>query len=104
MSHKDPAVRSAYLRDWKKRNPDKVRANAKVSRRRYVLRQYGMTIADYAALFESQTGKCKICEIKSATCIDHDHDTGRIRGLVCRSCNTKLGWFDRNRERILEYV
>ena len=36
--------------------------------------------------------------------IEHDHNTGKFRGLVCNFCNTKLAWFDKYRDTILEYI
>ena len=36
--------------------------------------------------------------------VDHDHKTMKFRGLVCHACNTKLGWFDKYRDNILNYT
>jgi hypothetical protein len=52
-------------------------------------------------LFEKQNGTCAICDIPLAlfphehfpsACVDHDHSTGKIRGLLCYSCNLVLGY------------
>lgn len=53
---------------------------------------------DYQALFDKLDGRCAICR-KTPTgrmglCVDHDHETGRVRGLLCWKCNTALGVFD----------
>lgn len=57
--------------------------------------QYGMTIATYDALLAGQNGVCAICKETCSTgnrlAVDHDHSTGRIRGLLCRRCNLFLG-------------
>ncbi len=37
-------------------------------------------------------------------CIDHDHNTGKFRGLLCQICNRQLGWFEKNQEKIIEYL
>ena len=37
-------------------------------------------------------------------CIDHDHVTGKFRGLLCQICNRQLGWFEKNQEKIIEYL
>jgi len=42
-------------------------------------------------MFEKQNGLCAICQEREAKHIDHDHITGKIRGLLCRPCNTSLG-------------
>jgi hypothetical protein len=68
------------------------------ARRRWTLKKlYGMTQADYDALLVSQDGKCAICQTDSPGGpgnkfhVDHDHATGRVRGLLCHHCNTGLG-------------
>jgi hypothetical protein len=55
-----------------------------------------MTPADYDALYLAQTGKCRGCErhqseFKKRLYVDHDHNTGAVRGLLCHSCNVILG-------------
>ena len=59
------------------------------------LRKYGITQEDYEALFERQEGKCAICrkESSKALKVDHCHETSRVRGLLCLSCNVGLGHF-----------
>lgn len=60
---------------------------------------YGITIQQYEELFTEQKGKCAICysdvndKIRSTLSVDHDHTTGRIRGLLCSKCNAGLGMF-----------
>ena len=68
----------------------------KVERREtHYLRKFGMTISDYLARFAQQNGLCAICRRPSPPgrplFVDHDHRTGRVRGLVCHRCNIVLG-------------
>lgn len=76
--------------------------------------RYGITIEELEALFQVQKGKCFICDnsfddTKRKMTIDHNHDTGNIRGLLCRKCNSALGLFGEdiaaleNSIRYLEY-
>jgi hypothetical protein len=51
-----------------------------------------MTQEEYDALLQAQEGKCKICGAPP-TAVDHDHETGEVRGLLCRACNLGLGYF-----------
>ena len=57
---------------------------------------YGITEEDYSQMFIEQQGQCGICFSSliyrdKATHIDHDHDTGEVRGLLCHGCNTAIG-------------
>lgn len=60
---------------------------------------YGITVADYDAMVEAQGNRCAICQTETITGnatywhVDHDHATGRIRGLLCHYCNLGLGSF-----------
>jgi hypothetical protein len=65
-------------------------------------RQYGITIDDYEALHDSQNGKCAICGEKEkavirgrglSLAVDHCHEKGNVRGLLCHRCNKALGEF-----------
>lgn len=55
---------------------------------------YGMTLEDWENLYDAQKGCCAICKRnpdKKRLSVDHDHATGKIRGLLCRSCNWLIG-------------
>ena len=57
-----------------------------------LLRKYGITIADRDAMIANQGGKCNICQCDNKDLvIDHCHTTGKVRGLLCQSCNVFLG-------------
>ena len=60
--------------------------------------RYGIEVGFYDLLLRMQKGKCAICgyvpsSIEKALCLDHDHKTHKIRGLLCLFCNTALGKF-----------
>jgi|SRR5665647_1797311 len=72
------------------------------------LRLYGITQEQYDLLFIEQYGRCAICGTKAenlsrALVIDHDHATGKVRGLLCDVCNSGLGFFKDSRF-ILKYA
>ena len=62
--------------------------------------KYGLTKEDYLALFEEQGNCCAICGIneididgeRDSLCVDHDHETKQVRGLLCDKCNRMLGY------------
>jgi Recombination endonuclease VII len=61
----------------------------------------------YPELFEAQGGVCAICGKppgERALHVDHDHETGQVRGLLCYSCNTKLGWLELRWDDIMRYI
>lgn len=61
--------------------------------------QYGITETDYNTLFDKQGGVCAICkqpETQGTLPIDHNHKTGKIRGLLCHKCNRAIGSLQEN--------
>lgn len=59
--------------------------------------KYGLTVAQYQALLSSQDGKCAICAVSLVKpCVDHNHKTGAVRGILCDGCNVGLGRFADN--------
>jgi hypothetical protein len=57
----------------------------------HIKRMYGLTRVELDALIEAQGGLCAICETNPAVHVDHDHVTGKIRGVLCFTCNVALG-------------
>lgn len=70
------------------------------SRSYHLTRRYGMTAAEADFLLEKQQGLCAICRRATATHVDHDHATGKVRELLCFNCNGGLGQF-RDDPRVL---
>ena len=72
----------------------------KNNRGKIMKKKYDLYYEDWLKLWELQDGKCAICEKPFEkpfdACIDHNHKTGKIRGLLCRKCNTGIGFFDDN--------
>ena len=88
--------------DTHKEQMSKQKAEKRLSTR------YGITIEDYRVMQENQNGKCSICNKEQTRlnrnnkpirlAVDHDHKTGRIRGLLCYKCNSGIGYFNDNIE------
>lgn len=76
-------------------------------RRDYHLRKtYGISFHDYNALLEKQGGKCAICSrsFGNGRCgylfVDHNHETGKVRGLLCGRCNSAIGMLAESNEQL----
>lgn len=92
--------RRAYVASYKVRYPERVRAS---DRRQKLRGKFGITEEEYQALLAKQNGCCAICgdhPDKKALAVDHCHDSGQIRGLLCGKCNTALGLMDDNAQRL----
>lgn len=75
-----------YQRAYRKKNKDAIRDRGL----RYL---YGISMEEFEKLAKRQAWRCAICEQKKKLSVDHDHQTGEIRGLLCASCNCGLGYF-----------
>lgn len=82
----------------------------------YLKRTYGLTFDQYIDLYLSQGGKCAICKVhgfyeepytRLKLCVDHNHETGKVRGMLCTCCNTAIGSFKEDisiLEKAIEYL
>lgn len=103
---RNPDKRRALGKRWLERNPDKRRGiaarwrsnNPLYNREKKLRDRYGLTVDAFEALLVAQGGACAICRRRFVdgvkACVDHDHVSGRIRGVLCKGCNSALGYFD----------
>lgn len=67
-----------------------------MSRKHRLKLKYNMTEEEFEALLKEQDNKCACCGKDSPGhtnwCIDHDHDTGVVRGILCKMCNSGISW------------
>jgi hypothetical protein len=96
------AMRSAHKRRYKRLNPQRIQEE----KRRARLRRYGLTVAEYDSMFAAQDGKCAICDRANdrRLCVDHDHETGAVRELLCDPCNQGLGRFGDDPDLMLKAI
>ena len=84
------------LKEFYSDTPHKLRADNGASLMKY----YGITREAYDALYKAQDGKCAICKQECSRgrelSVDHCHATGRVRGLLCATCNIALGLMEDN--------
>lgn len=119
LTHRCKSCRNPQSKEWQRKNPEKVKeANRKnrEKRKEYynsperklkyrsweLERKFGITHEDYELMLAEQDGVCKICKQhrvasnKYYMAIDHCHNTGKIRGILCTRCNTAIGLLEEN--------
>ena len=105
----EPALRekkAGVAAAWRRRHPEKNRASQRNCR---LKREYGIDQDRYEEMLAEQDGKCACCgrSGKKLLVVDHDHKTGRVRGLICKPCNVaiaQLGDDEAGLRKALEYV
>lgn len=104
---RDQAKRREYFRAWKEKNAESQSKKRRewyhknkhlqkdVRKWAHIQSRYGLTRRDYESMWLRQGGKCPVCdqiELNGKSMhIDHDHATGRVRGLLCGPCNRFIG-------------
>jgi Autographiviridae endonuclease VII len=103
--------RVQYKREWNQKNKDHIadKQRARVAadpdkyrayfRNYHIKKTYGITTEQYEKMVSQRCGRCDICgrepngtnHVEQSLVIDHDHETGAIRGLLCNNCNSGMG-------------
>jgi hypothetical protein len=103
----DPQANRDRVRRWQQENYGRYRSRQRLYRQQperkaadreyHLKRKYGITLEDYERMLEAQGGVCAICgeprPEERTLHVDHDHETGEVRGLLCFRCNNALGDF-----------
>lgn len=94
-------TRNARLREWRKDNPAKA---ASLDARRRLKQKYGISADRVEQMRAAQSGQCAICtRATSRLLVDHCHTKGHVRALLCQTCNTFLGWYEKKAGTILRF-
>lgn len=94
MPYKSIKKRRECNRRWAKNHPEK-------KKDKQLRETYGITLDDYILMLEKQNYKCAICgtnksgDENNTFWVDHNHKTGKVRGLLCVSCNIILGAYEK---------
>jgi len=99
-----PEVSRKAGKKWEYKNKEKLKLKNKTryeNNKEYfydwhLKNKYGISIEDYKEIHKAQDGRCCICEEKTELVVDHDHKTGKVRGLLCQPCNRSLGFMKEN--------
>lgn len=85
-------------KQWVKNNPG-------CYRKWNLKKQYGMSLEDFDKLVVEQLGRCSICDKELFDpYVDHDHTTGKVRGLLCVNCNMGIGHFMDSKKFLLNAI
>lgn len=105
------ATKRAYK--WREKNVERYNIIRKRGERKYLLKNYGVTPKWYENKLRKQNYRCAICGsdsngiMRNKLDVDHDHITGKVRGILCNRCNTGLGQFKDNlqlMQKAIEYL
>ena len=111
--------RSEWDERYKKRHPDQVLASKKkwaeenptppnYHREWHLKKRYGLTLEAFESMLNGQGRRCIICGSdqwgKLGPCVDHDHETGDIRGILCCRCNLVAGIIEKNSYLVKRFV
>jgi hypothetical protein len=103
LAYKDKVQERYYRAKWMRENYSH-RPYVKTAKRSWNLKKnYGITQEEYNALLENQNELCAICKslpIDLNLNVDHNHNTGQVRGLLCEKCNKGIGLFLENPETL----
>lgn len=88
---------------------------SKLARTHNLRIKFGITEQDYNKIIQKQKGTCAICKHKEKKihhctnkiqnlCVDHNHKTNKIRGLLCNNCNACLGWYENHKQNVDKYI
>lgn len=93
-------INKTKQKQWREKNPEKDKINSI----KYFLREILVPEKELPGLVQiwKERGLCPICMVKQQECFDHDHDTGQVRGLICKNCNSGLGMFGDRDPSILD--
>lgn len=90
-------------RKWREKHRGSVEYKSRKNKNslQYLCKKYGITQDDYNRMFVEQGGCCKVCgvhqvSLRNRLSIDHDHITGKVRGLLCIKCNSAIGYVKEN--------
>lgn len=82
-----------HARDYRAKNPELLTA-----------RRYGISVDEYRSLRTKHGGGCHACRRHVKLYVDHDHHSGRVRGLLCAGCNAALGMLAESVDRAAKLI
>lgn len=100
-------LKSRRRERWNQRSEEQIARDKMYKLQSHLRRTYNIDLCDYEQLLQQQGGKCALCFIPAEQArfgrldVDHDHETGKIRGLLCNKCNRALGMLGDSKSAIV---
>lgn len=98
-------AKSESQKKYAQKNSEKIKL---MSRKSELKRKFNITIEDYNDMLKTQNNVCAICLNKCNTgnnlAVDHDHVSGKVRGLLCKNCNTAIGLLKENSDTLKQAI
>lgn len=101
---------AAKLKGMRKATPENLARQRRYEKTTYLRRRYGLSLEQFESMLNAVNYKCEICgrdvhtdqgrHDAATACIDHDHETGKIRGITCNPCNAGMGGLGDDPERL----
>jgi len=86
---------------YHKQTSEQRKRRKELAHRSHLSRKYNLTTDEFSTMIVKQNNKCKICECDMERPeVDHNHDTGEVRGLLCKPCNLSLGLLKENTQTL----
>lgn len=106
------SCRSEYMKNRiKNETPEQRERRRKMVRENWFRSKYNISVADYDLMFAAQNGLCASCNLppggaknNSVLHVDHDHETGTVRALLCGDCNRAFGIMNEDPDRIWQLL
>jgi hypothetical protein len=93
--------RKEYLKGYRKANKERIA----LRQREYQFKvRYGITIAEFDEMLEAQGGHCAACPSTKKLSVDHNHETGVVRAILCHNCNCTIGYAQEDTARLAALI
>lgn len=97
------AKHKKHYQEYNKKYYQKNKNKLKIQMKGWWLKTYyKISFVEFMDLKKKQDYKCKICNKRKPLCVDHNHITGKVRGLVCKNCNWLIGRVEHNMDKVLK--
>lgn len=89
---------------WREKNLEEILLKDRI---KHYVRKYGLSQEKAMELVKDRSGSCEICKETKDLVVDHHHDTGMVRGMICSACNSMIGYSKENIDNLeacIEYL